>query len=462
MKKIFFTLCLSISLFGYSQITDENGSQAVNSGGTTLWGKIGIGTTNPQQQLHVKDGNLLVEMNSFANYDPQILFSNNGTDADVMQSFYRWTGNSDLYYGSRFRMEVNKFKIQLANTQGLGNHTWTDAMVFNANGNVGIGIANPSSNHKLDVNGNILSQNNIYSQGNTFVFGSSTSEGEYLSRANNNINIVAGGNARLSVNENGNVGIGTDNPVQKLEIHDGLIRSYNSTNGRRVDINAGAGSMDFYDVPAQINRFSSTNVVIAEGGGNVGIGVQNPSARTHIATENGNTYSLKLGRLDNQNFWNINHAGNDFRIFNGATSGSDFVFGVDPSGNVTNNKFGIGTDHLDQNNNDSLLLVNGKILCEEVEVISDVTPDYVFQKYYTGSSTLKADYVMPTLEEVEAFTKENHHLPEVPSAAEIAEEGLQLKEMTNLLLQKVEELTLYTIEQEKRIKALEAKLEEKK
>ena len=68
---------------------------------------------------------------------------------------------------------------------------------------------------------------------------------------------------------------------------------------------------------------------------------------------------------------------------------------------------------------------------------------------------------MPSLEEVEAFTKANHHLPEVPSAATIKEEGLQLKEMTTLLLQKVEELTLYTIEQEKRIKSLEAKLVEK-
>lgn len=108
------------------------------------------------------------------------------------------------------------------------------------------------------------------------------------------------------------------------------------------------------------------------------------------------------------------------------------------------------------------LTVKGKILCSEVEVVDITTiPDYVFQKYYTGESSLKEDYVMPTLEEIEAFTKANHHLPEVPSAAEIKEEGLQLKEMTTILLQKVEELTLYTIEQEKRIKALEAELAKK-
>ena len=67
-----------------------------------------------------------------------------------------------------------------------------------------------------------------------------------------------------------------------------------------------------------------------------------------------------------------------------------------------------------------------------------------------------------TTRRIEAFTKKNHHLPEIPSAKEIQNEGLQLKEMTNLLLQKIEELTLYTIEQEKRIKALESKLETEK
>ena len=69
---------------------------------------------------------------------------------------------------------------------------------------------------------------------------------------------------------------------------------------------------------------------------------------------------------------------------------------------------------------------------------------------------------MPTLEEVAAFTKKNHHLPAIPSAEQIQKEGLHLKQMTNLLLQKIEELTIYTIEQEKRIKALESKLVEKK
>lgn len=116
-----------------------------------------------------------------------------------------------------------------------------------------------------------------------------------------------------------------------------------------------------------------------------------------------------------------------------------------------NGNVGIGSA-----NPDSKLTVKGKIHAEEVLVDLAVPADYVFEKYYKGISTLKADYTMPTLEEVAAFTKKNKHLPAIPSAKDIQEKGLKVGEMTNLLLQKIEELTLYTIEQEQRIKTLEA------
>lgn len=110
---------------------------------------------------------------------------------------------------------------------------------------------------------------------------------------------------------------------------------------------------------------------------------------------------------------------------------------------------GIGTK-----NPKSKLTVNGKIHAKEVLVDLNIPADYVFEKYYNGKSDLKSDYTMPTLEEVASFTKKNNHLPAIPSAKEIKENGLKVGEMTNLLLQKIEELTLYTIEQQKAIKAL--------
>lgn len=111
-------------------------------------------------------------------------------------------------------------------------------------------------------------------------------------------------------------------------------------------------------------------------------------------------------------------------------------------------------------NPDEALTVRGTIHAQEVRVDLNIPADYVFQKYFTGNSQLKPEYNMPSLEEVEAFTKKNNHLPGIPSAEVIQTDGLHLKEMTNLLLEKIEELTLYTIEQEKRIKSLEVLLKQ--
>ena len=65
------------------------------------------------------------------------------------------------------------------------------------------------------------------------------------------------------------------------------------------------------------------------------------------------------------------------------------------------------------------------------------------------------DYQLRPLSEVNAFIETNGHLPEIPSAAEVKENGMSLVEMQVKLLQKIEELTLYMIEQQKRIEELE-------
>jgi hypothetical protein len=89
------------------------------------------------------------------------------------------------------------------------------------------------------------------------------------------------------------------------------------------------------------------------------------------------------------------------------------------------------------------LAVAGKIAATgEVRVFTDGTtafPDYVFDP----------SYQLPSLEETEKYVKENHHLPEVPSAADIEKDGMSLNGMNTILLKKVEELTLYMIEMKK-------------
>jgi hypothetical protein len=94
--------------------------------------------------------------------------------------------------------------------------------------------------------------------------------------------------------------------------------------------------------------------------------------------------------------------------------------------------------------------IEGKVTAEEIEVKADVWSDLVFYD----------SYELKPLNEVEAFIKKNKHLPDVPSEAQVLEEGINLGEMDAVLLQKIEELTLYIIEQEKRIEELEKKCRE--
>lgn len=90
------------------------------------------------------------------------------------------------------------------------------------------------------------------------------------------------------------------------------------------------------------------------------------------------------------------------------------------------------------------LAVNGSIRAKEV-VVETEWPDFVFHK----------DYPLMPLEKVEKFIAKNGHLPEIPAEKVVKEKGVNLGDMNAKLLQKVEELTLYIIEQEKRIKMLE-------
>ncbi|HRB72612.1 MAG TPA: hypothetical protein PK776_12270, partial [Flavobacterium sp.] len=74
--------------------------------------------------------------------------------------------------------------------------------------------------------------------------------------------------------------------------------------------------------------------------------------------------------------------------------------------------------------------------------------DYVFE----------SDYNLPTLQQVEKHIKEKGHLKDIPSAKEVEENGIELGEMNKLLLQKVEELTLYIIEMNKELQAVKSQL----
>lgn len=207
------------------------------------------------------------------------------------------------------------------------------------------------------------------------------------------------------------VGIGTANPRGSLDLGLGGFNK-NLRLGDYLDI----GETDFNNVvyfginsiltsssiPGQYNRFTPT---YAPGQG-------------LLMVQSGYAQSLDIYGID----WQGSSAERDFP--------NDFthVIRFNYNGNV-----GIGTL-----NPTELLTVNGTIKAEEL-ILTPVGADFVFED----------DYELRPLKEVEAYLKENKHLPEIPSAEEMKKEGIGTGKFQSKLLQKVEELTLYMIEMKK-------------
>ena len=215
---------------------------------------------------------------------------------------------------------------------------------------------------------------------------------------------------------------------------------------------------------AQTHNFDNQSVLYSKTVGSskfIGIGGANPTSQLSLIGETTNTTlglnlesALKIsnwkwdgyGVLSELHFSQGDHMiATVSAVYSdyASSAAGDLVFTTSPktstAGQVEermrikhNGNIGIGTT-----NPTALLTVNGKILCEEIKVIADVpASDYVFEDNYN----------LLTLDEVSDFIKANKHLPEVPSAAEFKENGYKVGEMDDLLLRKIEELTLYIIE----------------
>lgn len=279
--------------------------------------------------------------------------------------------------------------------------------------------------------------------------------------------------------DGGNVGIGTLAPNSRLtvrlgstgvSIHPGsggnsyfgsIAFNRESATGEIFDnrayafqINNGNNTYDknlHFQIYNSAGTQISNNALVINGatGGNIGIGTADPSALLDIYsplplvgsydTQKWSTsnvdYSLKL-----QTIWNYSGINQEFiQRFNGIDYKSLVFF----HGNV-----GIGIS-----NPENKLDVSGTIHAKEVKVdLNFPAPDYVFAN----------DYKLKSLQEVEEYTKSHHHLPEIPSAKELQKDGINVAEMNMALLKKVEELTLYVIEQQKNTQQLIKVIQEQK
>jgi hypothetical protein len=194
--------------------------------------------------------------------------------------------------------------------------------------------------------------------------------------------------------------------------------------------------------------------------GMVGIGTTTPTAKLDIISTvtTGAPSGLPVGKAlviqntdgDYQNapiveVWN--------RPTTVPTSPYTLKFWVTPSGSVgISNNLRIGTTAANGVYSNYKLSVDGDMIAKRCVIQVSDWADYVFDD----------DYSLPSLNEVEAFVNENKHLPGVPDACEVADKGIEVGEMNKILLQKVEELTLYMIQLKKQNDQLQSQIDDLK
>ncbi len=262
--------------------------------------------------------------------------------------------------------------------------------------------------------------------------------------------------AKLQVQNNGTIGGQWDPLKSCFTLFDGndqyTIMDSNELYGSHL---LHIGTRDGADIVKFRTVFSSGLAVdrmTIKNNGFVGIGTTSPLGVLHVTsgTSGDAIFRLEADTVNNNENSNpliqLRQDGDIIGVDIGfSESFGDNVFGIAPwhsaqGGNrwdalvmnMATGNVGIGT----KVPGNWKLAVKGKIRAEEIKVETGWA-DYVF----------KEGYDLPTLEEVEKHIKEKGHLINIPSAKEVEENGIELGEMNKLLLEKIEELTLYLIQQ---------------
>jgi len=251
-------------------------------------------------------------------------------------------------------------------------------------------------------------------------------------------------------NTGGNVGIGTSTPTTKLTILTGTNTSGwthigQDEGGEPVIVGEGIGGVSaaIGTTTNHALRFTTNNTgkLSIYPGGEVVVGSNATGAFGKFTVETlNNSYGIShLGeggnvlvtRMGGTSAGIGTFSPTHMRIFCNSISQ---IFIAAATGNV-----GIGTENFGAYK----LEVNGSVRSKEI-VVETGWADYVFDEKYR----------LPSLGEVEKFIKQNKHLPSIPSAKEIEEKGLNLGDVQRKMMEKIEELTLYIIQQQKEIEAL--------
>ena len=297
--------------------------------------------------------------------------------------------------------------LMTANSQSwLSNSSLNQLYTSTDSTKVGIGISSPAE--RLHINKGALKIGNSTSATDRAINMIKIGDGNYVQigewEADDELSFKA---TKYNFTK-GNVGIGTPNPLYKLDISGKLyLRTYDTYDGWSRSYLLWPGHKLILGSPE--NSYAHTMVEIIPGGSSEG------EVFSALSLYHAYSTTDKVERIhftSNDKCW------------------------INTPANV-----GIGTD-----NPLYKLDVRGTIRANEI-IVNTVGADFVFAD----------NYHLRPLQEVKSYVQENHHLPEIPSAEEMQEEGMNVNDIVVKLLQKVEELTLYNIQLEERISELEKK-----
>ncbi|CAL2088688.1 hypothetical protein [Tenacibaculum sp. 190524A05c] len=380
---------------------------------------------------------------------------------------------------------LNGFRWRYSPNNGSAPINWTTLMTLNTSGKLGLGTTTPNSKlHVVDAGTSgvyTLQLNSRFKfRGDGVLFWGSDANYGMLSWGNSktymgalsgkDLGLFANGSEKMTVTKDGYVGIGTTTPSAKLAIRE-------SNQGINFLINKKlTGSWpaisESKTVTLQSTGNSAGNLAFATGNkehmrintnGNVGIGTITPDTNLHVngtsgilLTTDDVTQDLKLFR-EGENAVIEGRVNNNLILRtkgNNATTEGLFVQNSNKQNLMFINGAGnVGIGVTDTKGFNLAVAGSNGIVAEKVTVkLQSAWPDYVFTN----------EYKLPSLKEVEKQIKENGHLANIPSAEEVSKNGIELGEMNKKLLEKVEELTLYTIQQEKELDKQGKEIEELK